>query len=214
MKLSTLKASTEEKTNDETSQITCLLWTLLSSIQHAMAWCSQTPRLLSLIDRRKKQDDPNIANISMLRICAWAEHQIGRMHCFCQTNDPTSIRRHRQYAHNSFIFLQILFIFLQKLFIFLQILLIFLHFFSSYFYNCINIWHDCTEKYVFEVCLKIWKIWYVFLHNCPISIPYILARFFDFQPVFTKQFSRVGLQSHLLTIASAMQTTIAHYFSF
>ena len=72
-----------------------------------------------LIDR-KKQGDPNIANIPMLRICAWAEHQIGRMHCFCQTNDPTSIRRHRQYAHNSFIFIQILFIFLQTLFIFLQ----------------------------------------------------------------------------------------------
>ena len=61
----------------------------------------------------------------MLRICAWAEHQIGRMHCFCQTNDPTSIRRHRQYAHNSFIFLQILFIFLQFCYIQVQILLIF-----------------------------------------------------------------------------------------
>ena len=124
MKLSTLKVSAEEKTNDETSQITCLFSTLSSSIQHAMSWCSQTPRLLSLIDR-KKQDDPNIANISMLRICAWAEHQIGRMHCFCQTNDPTSIRRHRQYAHNSFIFPQILFIFLQFCYIFVQILPIF-----------------------------------------------------------------------------------------
>ena len=100
------------------------MWTLLSLIQHTRASWSKTPRFLSLIDR-KEQDDPNIANISMLRICAWAEHQIGRMHCFCQTNDPTSIRRHRQYAHNSFIFPQILFIFLQFCYIFVQILLIF-----------------------------------------------------------------------------------------
>ena len=111
------------------------------------------PKHQGLIDR-KKQDDPNIANIPMLRICAWAEHQIGRMHCFCQTNDPTSIRRHRQYAHNSFIFLQILFIFLQILFIFLQILSLFVQILLMFlrtlfiiykcFYHCVNFVHDCT----------------------------------------------------------------------
>ena len=129
----------------------------------------------------------------MLRICAWAEHQIGRMHCFCQTNDPTSIRRHRQYAHNSFIFLKILYIFLKILFIFLQKNV---HIFT----NIVNI---SISSILYMIALKEILLTFVLTFGIfgmffSTIVPFQYWQAFSvFSLSLTKQFSRVGLQSHL-----------------
>ena len=143
----------------------------------------------------------------MLRICAWAEHQIGRMHCFCQTNDPTSIRRHRQYAHNSFIFLQILFIFLQILLIFIQVLRLFFtniaHNLQMFFIigsNSFMIAHKCI---LLTFC-QIWNNRYCSLY---FALQFVLFQFPKYQQAlslfsclsqdsFKFLISRVRLQSH------------------